>query len=165
MKLSHKTVKSRKKKNSIAVATSKIMWILLCVFSFVECGTSLLTWERGILHSPNFPRHYPNGQLCSWNIIVKSTQRIHLIFTHFDLQEDKDTDSVIVYDGIDETGKILGVFYGGKLPSEEGIVSSSNTLFVIFQTDKSGSGTGFRATYSAVRIVGKCQVLAMLVRE
>ncbi|XP_074612298.1 uncharacterized protein LOC141866665 isoform X6 [Acropora palmata] len=118
-----------------------------------ECGTSLLTWERGILHSPNFPRHYPNGQLCSWNIIVKSTQRIHLIFTHFDLQEDKDTDSVIVYDGIDETGKILGVFYGGKLPSEEGIVSSSNTLFVIFQTDKSGSGTGFRATYSAVRIV------------
>ncbi|XP_015758714.1 PREDICTED: deleted in malignant brain tumors 1 protein-like isoform X3 [Acropora digitifera] len=130
-----------------------------------ECGTSLLTWERGILHSPNFPRHYPNGQLCSWNIIVKSTQRIHLIFTHFDLQEDKDTDSVIVYDGIDETGKILGVFYGGKLPSEEGIVSSSNTLSVIFQTDKSGSGTGFRATYSAVRIVGKCQVLAMLVRE
>ncbi|XP_067027018.1 serine-rich adhesin for platelets-like isoform X2 [Acropora muricata] len=119
-----------------------------------ECGTSLLTWERGILHSPNFPRHYPNGQLCSWNIIVKSTQRIHLIFTHFDLQEDKDTDSVIVYDGIDETGKILGVFYGGKLPSEEGIVSSSNTLSVIFQTDKSGSGRGFRATYSAVRIVG-----------
>ena len=134
------------------------------MFSFLECGTSL-TSETGIFHSPNFPRRYPNGQLCSWNIIVSSTQRIHLIFTHFDLQEGKDTDSVTVYDGINETGKKLGMFHGGKLPSDKGINSSSNTLSVIFQTDKSGSGTGFKASYSAVRIVGKFQVLAMLVRE
>ena len=142
---------------------------LLWVFSFAECSINL-TWERGTFHSPNFPRRYPNEKLCSWNIMVNSTQRIHLIFAHFDLQKDRGTDSVTVYDGINATGKMLGFFYGGKLPSDEGIVSSSNSLSVIFQTDKSGSFTGFNASYSAVPNKGKCQVLvyyilAMLLRE
>lgn len=87
--------------------------------------------------------------------MVNSTQRIRLTFTAFDLQEDRGTDSVTVYDGVNETGKMLGVFFGGNPPSEEGIVSSSNTLFVMFQSDKSDSFTGFSASYIALRIEGK----------
>lgn len=126
----------------------------MCAFSFVDCRNNL-TEESGTFRSPNYPRNYPNGQLCSWNILVHSTQRIRLIFTDFILQEDRGTDSVTVYDGVDETGKMLGVFFGGNLPSEEGIISSSNTLFVMFQSDKNGSFKGFSASYIAVRIEGK----------
>ena len=53
-------------------------------------------------------------------------------------------------------GEVLGVFYGGHPPPREGIHSSSNTMFVIFKSDKNDSFTGFNASYYAVDNSGKC---------
>ena len=52
-----------------------------------------------------------------------------------------------MYDGEDETGEVLGVFYGGHPPPKEGIYSSSNRMFLIFKSDKTGNYTGFSASY------------------
>ncbi|XP_068677018.1 uncharacterized protein [Montipora foliosa] len=109
-----------------------------------------LSGESGTFYSPNYPRHYPNGQYCSWRITVNSTQQIHLNFTHFDLQNEKNTDIVALYDGEDNTGKVLGEFYGRYRPPEGGVLSTSNHLFVLFKSDKIGAYTGFSASYKAV---------------
>ena len=106
--------------------------------------------DNGIFHSPNYPRKYPDGQYCSWRIRVNTTQQIHLMFTNFSLQNESNTDQLYVYDGEDSTGELLGVFYGGHPPREEGIYSTSNQMLIIFKSDKTDSYTGFTASYYGV---------------
>jgi len=60
-----------------------------------------------------------------------------------------------VYDGEDETGEVLGVFYGGHPPPKEGIYSSSSRMFSIFKSDKKNSYKGFSASYVVGRKPGK----------
>ena len=60
---------------------------------------------------------------------------------------DKSTDELRVYDGENETGEELGVFYGGHPPPEEGIYSSTNQMFLTFKSDNNDSYTGFSASY------------------
>ena len=70
------------------------------------------------------------------------------MFETFSLQNEKLTDELRVYDGENETGEMLGVFYGGHPPPKEGIYSSSSRMFLIFKSDKTDSYTGFSASYS-----------------
>ena len=122
---------------------------------FLGCNETL-TALNGTFQSPNYPRKYPDGQYCSWRITVNTTQQIHLIFTNFSLQNENNTDELYVYDGENATGEVLGVFYGDHPPPKEGIYTSSNHMFVIFKSDKTGSYTGFNASYYSVNISGKC---------
>ena len=109
---------------------------------------------NGKFHSPNYPEKYPDGQYCSWTITVSPSQRIHLLFTEFRLQNENNTDALYVYDGRDERGKELGVFYGDT-PPKGGINSSSNEIFVIFKSDGNISFTGFSALYCENKCPGK----------
>ena len=86
---------------------------------------------------------------------MKASFQVALMFTRFSLQSENNTDAVYVYDGNDQTGKVLGVFYGSRPPPRNGIYSSSNSLLVIFRSDKNGSFYGFQASYSAVKCSGK----------
>lgn len=86
--------------------------------------------------------------------MVNTAQQIHLVFTSFRLQNEKDTDAVYVYAGENATGEVLGMFYGGHPPPKEGICFSSNRIFVIFKSDKEGSYHGFRASYYGVNKSG-----------
>ena len=123
-------------------------------FFFVGCNTSL-NGTRGTFHSPNYPAKYPDGQYCSWRITVSPAQRIHLVFTTFSLQNESNTDALYVYDGKNEEGKELGVFYGKHPPPTRGIYSSSNQIFVMFISDSSVSYTGFNASYCDNQCPGK----------
>ena len=116
---------------------------------FLGCNETL-TAVNGTFQSPNFPRKYPDGQYCSWRITVNATQQIHLMFTNFSLENENDTDELYVYDGVNATGEVLGVFYGGHPPPKEGIYSSSNRMFLIFKSDKTVSYSGFSASYYVV---------------
>ena len=82
------------------------------------------------------------------------TQRIHLIFSSFNLQNESNTDALYVYDGENATREMLGVFYGGNPPPEEGIYSSSYQMFLIFKSDKNDSYTGFSASYFSAKKSG-----------
>ena len=109
---------------------------------------------NGTFQSPHYPGKYPDGQHCSWRITVNVTQRIHLIFSSFNLQNESNTDVFYVYDGENATMEMLGVFYGGNPPPEEGIYSSSNQMFLIFKSDKTESYTGFSAFYYSAKKSG-----------
>lgn len=110
------------------------------------CNETLLGLN-GTFHSPNHPNNYSNGQYCSWKIIVRRDQQIHLVFFNFSLQNEIDTDSLFVYDGENATSKELGVFYGGHPPPKEGLYSTSYKMFVIFKSDNTSSFSGFSAIY------------------
>lgn len=122
--------------------------------SFLGCNETL-TKVNGTFQSPNYPGKYPDGQYCSWRITVNVTQRVHLIFSSFNLQNESNTDVLYVYDGEIATRETLGVFYGSNPPPKEGIYSSSNRMFVIFKSDKTDSYTGFSASYYSVKKSGK----------
>ena len=121
---------------------------------FLGCNKSL-TGAMGSFHSPNYPLKYPDGQYCSWRITVSPERKIHLMFTKFNLQNENNTDALYVYDGRNNTGDVLGVFYGGNAPSQKGIYSSSNYMFVIFKSDSNDSYTGFSAFYCESTCPGK----------
>ena len=86
---------------------------------------------------------------------MKASFQVALMFTRFSLQSENNTDAVYVYDVNNQTREVLGVFYGGQPPPRNGIYSSSNSLLVIFRSDKDGSFPGFQASYSAVKCSGK----------
>lgn len=54
-------------------------------------------------------------------------------------------DSVAVYDGSDTHAPLLGKFCGSELPPN--MKSSSNQLFLVFNTDFSGSDRGWKASF------------------
>ena len=91
--------------------------------------------------------------------MINTTQQIHLVFTNFSFQNEKDTDAIYVYDGQDSTGKVLGEYYGGYPPPKKGIFSSSNRMFLMFKSDNTDSYTGFSASYYAYKNPGKCYLL------
>jgi len=124
-------------------------------YCYYQGCNNTLTAVSGTLTSINYPKHYPNGQYCSWKVIVNTTQQIHLKFENFSLQIESSTDELHVYDGEDETGEVLGVFYGGHPPPKEGIYSSSSRMFLIFKSDKKNSYKGFSASYVVGRKPGK----------
>ena len=132
-----------------AICANSFNLIRQLISFFLGCNETLTT-VNGTFQSPNFPRKYPDGQYCSWRITVNTTQQIHLMFTNFSLQNEKDTDELYVYDGENATGEVLGVFYGGHPPSKKGIFSSSNRMFLIFKSDKTVSYSGFSASYYVV---------------
>ena len=86
---------------------------------------------------------------------MNASFQVALMFTRFSLQSENNTDAVYVYDVNNQTREVLGVFYGGQPPPRNGIYSSSNSLLVIFRSDKDGSFSGFQASYSAVKCSGK----------
>ena len=56
-------------------------------------------------------------------------------------------DAVIVYDGGDVAADVVGSYCGDGGPGE--ILSSTNELYVVFQSDKSNTAPGFLASFSA----------------
>jgi len=56
-------------------------------------------------------------------------------------------DAVTVYDGANNQSPVIGSYCGTERPRD--ILSSTNHLFIVFQSDSSDNAAGFRAHYSA----------------
>ena len=87
--------------------------------------------------------------------MVNKVEQIHLMFKYFSEQNENGFDELQVYDGVNATGVMLGVFNGSHPPPKHGICSSSNRIFVIFKSDKNGSYTGIKASYYGFNLSGK----------
>ena len=59
-------------------------------------------------------------------------------------------DGVELFDGVDNTARLLGRFCG--TPSPKAVNSSKNTLFVSFKSDGRGPEDSFKLKYTAVDI-------------
>ena len=73
------------------------LYLLIHKLTFTECG-GMLTEQRGVITSPNFPKKYPNNLNCVWTI-HRPYEFIEMLFLDFLLQQN-DVDNVYIYEGI-----------------------------------------------------------------
>lgn len=65
--------------------------VFVAIFSFCDavraapCGGSFSS-AQGAFTSPNWPEDYPAQSVCTWRIHIPSAERVHVDFTHFEVQ-------------------------------------------------------------------------------
>ncbi|NWY07496.1 CSMD1 protein, partial [Nothoprocta ornata] len=116
-----------------------------------ECGATV-SGHEGTLLSPNFPSNYDNNHECIYKIETEAGKGIRLRARSFQLHEG---DTVKVYDGKDSSSRSLGAFTKDEMM---GVVlnSTSNHLWIEFNTNGSDTGQGFQLTYTSFDLV-KCE--------
>ncbi|XP_048585499.1 blastula protease 10-like isoform X2 [Nematostella vectensis] len=114
---------------------------------YTSCKYNLMD-STGTFQSPRFPQKYPDGQLCSWRIIVNPGHVVNVHFTNFSLTGGSSSDVLKLFDGGSDRAKLMTSLYGNVIPGD--VRSTSNELFAVFSSDNAWSGGGFRAEYKAV---------------
>ncbi|XP_058255593.1 deleted in malignant brain tumors 1 protein-like [Hemibagrus wyckioides] len=106
------------------------------------CGGSL-TQSRGEFFSPQYPSNYPNYAHCTWTLLAGERQVVLLDFMFVDMESC--CDFIRVYNGPTAQHSLLGSVTGNQIASFN---SSSRYMTVVFSTDGSVTGRGFRAQWS-----------------
>lgn len=105
--------------------------------------------NNGVIMSPFYPSPYENSRNCIFDIEAPLGKAIVLNFTDFDIEDDCDFDSLAIYDGPDSiASKEIGNYCGEEQPPPA--ISSLNHLHLVFKTDSSINGRGFKANYSFI---------------
>ncbi|XP_069753793.1 mannan-binding lectin serine protease 1 isoform X8 [Narcine bancroftii] len=136
----------------------RYFWLfVVCLLPPSAANITELVGMFGQLQSPNYPEGYPSDADVTWNITVPTGYRIQLYFMHFDLEPSY----LCEYDFVKVTsGDMLETFCGRestdteKIPGQDSVLSSDNTMTVLFKTDFSNEErfTGFEAHYAAIDI-------------
>ncbi|TDH01382.1 hypothetical protein EPR50_G00179850 [Perca flavescens] len=106
------------------------------------CGGSL--FGSGTFSSPNHPNYYHDNAYCVWQLRAPYDQRIFLAFTYLQLENCCSCDYISIYDGPSVSSRYLGKVCNDSLSS---FYSTSNYLTVLFRTDGSVVGRGFKADF------------------
>ncbi|KAL6038977.1 hypothetical protein STEG23_010066, partial [Scotinomys teguina] len=113
-----------------------------------------LRGPSGVITSPNFPIQYDNNAHCVWVITALNPAKvIKLAFEEFDLERGYDT--LTVGDGGQDGDQktVLYILTGTSVPDL--IVSTHHQMWLLFQSDSSGSSLGFKASYEEIE-QGSC---------
>ncbi|XP_059846898.1 mannan-binding lectin serine protease 1 isoform X9 [Hypanus sabinus] len=131
--------------------------VVLCFLPLCGGNVTELVGMFGQIQSPNYPEGYPSDTDMTWNITVPIGFRIKLYFMHFDLEPSY----LCEYDYVKVTsGDMLETFCGRestdteKIPGQDSVLSTDNTMTLQFKTDFSNEErfTGFEAHYAAIDI-------------
>uniref|UniRef100_A0A3B4AZ75 Transmembrane serine protease 15 n=1 Tax=Periophthalmus magnuspinnatus TaxID=409849 RepID=A0A3B4AZ75_9GOBI len=110
-----------------------------------DCGGPFDLYDNGTFTSPIYPNYYGNKANCLWRLHCDSGKNLQLHFVDFDLEMFYDT--LEIRDGPDPDSTLLDVFTGNKGPAHD-IFSSTNQMSLLFLTDSSNSGRGFKANFT-----------------
>jgi pimeloyl-ACP methyl ester carboxylesterase len=108
-------------------------------------GLTTLTANSGALSDGSSNTDYGNYSNCSWLISPANAFAITLSFQNFNTEAGNDI--VNVYDGIDNTGTLLGSYSGNAVPTN--ITSTGGSMYVEFITNGTVTSTGWDAIYTA----------------
>ncbi len=120
-------------------------WSATYYSSFLGGNTEILD-SSGTIDDGSGPGDYGNNNSASWTISTPCAISIVLDFTSFVTADIGDT--VNVYDGVDETGTLLGRYWGdlsATLPSD---TATSGSMYITFSSNKLGSASGWSADYT-----------------
>ncbi|XP_004639153.1 enteropeptidase [Octodon degus] len=110
-----------------------------------DCGGPFELWEPNTtFSSPEFPNSYPNQAFCVWILNAQEGKNIQLHFQEFDLENIEDV--VEIRDGGEADSLFLTV-YTGPGPVKD-VFSTTNRMTVLFITDTSLAGRGFKANFT-----------------
>lgn len=118
------------------------------LIQFAVCGGDFDDENGGIIQSPWYPKPYEHSKVCAFNIIAPLSKAVVLNFTDFDVEDVCDFDSLSIYDGVDVNSTKIGEYCGTMLPPVA--TSTQNHLHLLFSTDSSNAGRGFKANYSFI---------------
>ncbi|XP_039438500.1 tolloid-like protein 1 [Culex pipiens pallens] len=107
-----------------------------------------ITSANGQIYSPNYPDNYPAKKDCIWHFSTAPGHRIRLVFNVFDVELHQECayDHIALYDGSSQDSHTLGRFCGAKTPHP--ISSTTNELYMVFNTDTSVQRKGFLASHT-----------------
>lgn len=103
----------------------------------------------GSIESPNYPQNYPLSISCEWEIEAPKGNKIHLEFSHLELEE-RESVTNCIYDFV----KISDIvnhhdinprMFCNRIPPP--IISTENQIVIRFQSDFSLAGKGFHLEY------------------
>uniref|UniRef100_A0A8D3CAD4 CUB and Sushi multiple domains 3a n=1 Tax=Scophthalmus maximus TaxID=52904 RepID=A0A8D3CAD4_SCOMX len=134
-----------------AVPSTLAQWNGTVPTCVVPCG-GVLTDRRGTILSPGYPEPYANYLNCAWKISVPEGAGIQLSF-FFQIQvvtfaTEHNWDSLDFFDGVDGNARRLGSYSGTTIPQL--LNSTSNNLYLTFQSDISVSAAGFHLEYTGL---------------
>ncbi|KAI4871253.1 hypothetical protein NFI96_019773 [Prochilodus magdalenae] len=119
----------------------------LAEYTAIPCG-GVYNGSSGSVSSPTHSiTNYHHNINCTYHITLRENRIVHLKFNSFHLEASSTCvfDYVAVYDGPNTLAPLLGRFCGSAVPPA--LKSSTNQMFIVFRTDASVSGGGWRATY------------------
>ncbi|KAG9351398.1 hypothetical protein JZ751_022648, partial [Albula glossodonta] len=123
-----------------------------------DCGGPFDLWEpNSTFSSPNYPHSYGHRASCLWTLHAEVGKNIQLHFLDFNVEAT--FDMVEVRDGAEGNSVLLGVFTGSD-PSIADLFSTTNHMTILFFTDKSGHGRGFRANFTSGYGLGQPELCA-----
>lgn len=141
-------------------------WGHQCIIDAYPAGTSyprscvndVMTTSSGSIVVGMTKGNYLDNQNCSWQIAPPdSISYIRLVFQYLNTQLGHDT--ISIYEGMDESGTLIGSYSGNSIPSAINIPSSK--VFVTFKSDESTTDRGFVLDYYTVSATF-CQSLTLL---
>jgi hypothetical protein len=120
-------------------------------YPYYPSGLDTITQISGSFTDDSGPiEDYLDNTDASWLIDPQTQQdsitNIILGFKHFDLEEN---DYLRVYDGETIEADLIGEFTGDNIPA--GMSSTGNKMLITFESDGSGTASGFRAEFSTTR--------------
>jgi Zn-dependent metalloprotease len=122
--------------------------------SYSAANTVLNTLDYGEISDGSGASEYCNNTNSSWLIQPPQATSITIRFTEFDLENASSDgnaiyDYVIVYDGVDASAPILGVFLGSSIPSN--VTSTGGSMYISFYSDFSATFQGWEAIYTSTQ--------------
>ncbi|KAI8496701.1 hypothetical protein Bbelb_253560 [Branchiostoma belcheri] len=122
------------------------------ITSGTGCGGDLTASSGGPVTSPKYPGNYGNNENCEWLITVPEGSIIRLTFDSF--HTEGGYDFLTIYDGASDNAaeiKRLTGYHSQISP----IISTSNTLFLRFRSDRINRHQGFQLNYIS-STAGQC---------
>ncbi|XP_061645855.1 deleted in malignant brain tumors 1 protein [Phyllopteryx taeniolatus] len=112
------------------------------------CGGSM--FGSGAFFSPRHPDYYHDNAYCVWHLRSFHDQRVLLEFSYLQLESCCNCDYISVYDGPSINSQFLGkVCNDNNNNSLNVFYSTSNHMTVVFRSDNSVVGRGFRAEFTS----------------
>ena len=106
--------------------------------------------EASTIKSPNYPSNYQNSKHCTWKITAPTDTNIRISSFVYWIESSSNCeyDSLKIYDGLTSSSNRKARLCGRS--SYSGLISTSNILLLIFNSDGSTRNTGFQLTYSVI---------------
>lgn len=111
--------------------------------------------ETGIIMSPFYPNDYHRSKKCIYEIIQPINKGIELTIIDMDIEGREPPncyyDYIEIHDGDNENATKLATLCGTEyqIPPVP-FISTHNYMFIIFMTDSSVEGRGFKANYTTI---------------
>ncbi|KAM9299701.1 embryonic protein UVS.2-like [Gastrophryne carolinensis] len=125
-------------------------------YESVNCG-GMFTSPNQNFTSPNYPETYPPNMDCRWLITAPENYKVALTIQTFNVEYEDNCayDYLAVYDGNSPTIYINKPFCGDSLSSQviSPMISSHQSLLLVFHSDYSTEEAGFLATYNFEPVV------------